>query len=397
MALALRALPRRLLRHPLLHSMPLSSSPPDPRELLRIERILSTPTSSSTPPPQRQEGPRPAATSSLHETAGPTAAESASLLRRGLPTSSKLPHHHHHHRHRQLRDELRGLRLGEREIRAALASDAEGLLLSMSPGEPTRLVGLVRDELRCRAAVRDRVLAGGALAAAVAARRRVELLHARGLTRRDALRVLAAEPRAILYGLEDVERKVDFLVSRMGFEIGWLVEFPEFLGVNLERRIVPRHNVVEHLRSIGGLGDPIEMKHYVRFSRQRFYNMFVKPYPECERIFGGIVREKGKEVRRWRHPVGLWKLFKPVKYESTEEDVNNMKMQLQDKKYPFFSLKGLRVLQESKATPTSDATTEAIDFEESEFTRSGSMGFELNDYPGSGANNRHSPHSEGNR
>lgn len=58
---------------------------------------------------------------------------------------------------------------------------------------------------------------------------------------------------------------------------------------------------------------------------------------------------------------------------------------------------GLRVLQESKATPTSDATTEAIDFEESEFTRSGSMGFELNDYPGSGANNRHSPHSEGNR
>uniref|UniRef100_I1R6H3 Uncharacterized protein n=1 Tax=Oryza glaberrima TaxID=4538 RepID=I1R6H3_ORYGL len=58
---------------------------------------------------------------------------------------------------------------------------------------------------------------------------------------------------------------------------------------------------------------------------------------------------------------------------------------------------GLRVLQESKATPTSDATTEAIDFEESEFTRSGSMGFELDDYPGSGANNRHSPHSEGNR
>ncbi|KAF0889570.1 hypothetical protein E2562_028664, partial [Oryza meyeriana var. granulata] len=58
---------------------------------------------------------------------------------------------------------------------------------------------------------------------------------------------------------------------------------------------------------------------------------------------------------------------------------------------------GLRVLQESKATPTSDAKTEAIDFEESEFTRSGSMRFELNDYPGSGANNRHSPHSEGTR
>jgi hypothetical protein len=76
---------------------------------------------------------------------------------------------------------------------------------------------------------------------------------------------------------------------------------------------------------VGGLGDPIEMKHYVRLSRLRFYNMFVKPYPECERIFGGLVREKKNEVRR-RHPVGLWKLFKPTKYESTEEDVKHMKL-----------------------------------------------------------------------
>ncbi|KAF0889571.1 hypothetical protein E2562_028665 [Oryza meyeriana var. granulata] len=320
MALALRALPRRLLRHPLHSSRPLSASPTDHRELLRIERILSS-SSSTTPPPQRHEGPRAAA--SLHgllcETSGLTAAEGASLL-----CSFPLSAQPQHHRMARLLEELRGLRLREHEIRSALASDQEGLL-SMSPGEPSRLVGLLRDELRCRGAVRYRVLADGALSAAVAARRRVELLHARGLTRRDALRVLALEPRVILYSLEDVERKVEFLVSRMGFEIGWLVEYPEFLGVNLERWIVPRHNVVEYLRSIGGLGDPIEMKHYVRFSRRRFYNMFVKPYPECERIFGGIVREREKEVRR-RHAVGLWKLFKPPKYESSKEDVNNMKM-----------------------------------------------------------------------
>uniref|UniRef100_A0A0D9XZF9 Uncharacterized protein n=1 Tax=Leersia perrieri TaxID=77586 RepID=A0A0D9XZF9_9ORYZ len=376
MAAALRALPRRLLRHPFHHSKPLSSSSPsDHRELLRIHRILSTPT--TTLPSQRHGVNPPTATT-------PTIGDSDS--RRGLPTGGK-PHHHHHRMGGRLLDELRGLRIRDREISTALASDPEGLL-SMSPGEPTRLMRLLRDELRCRAAVRDRVLADGALAAAVAARRRVELLHCRGLTRPDALRVLAAEPRAILYSLDDLGRKLEFLVSRMGFQIGWLVEYPEFLGVNLERWIVPRHNVVEHLRSIGGLGDPIEIKHYVRFSRQRFYNMFVKPYPECERIFGGMVREREKQVRR-RHPEGLWKLFKPAKYESTKEDVNNMRMVMK-------SLR-LRGLQESKATPTSRAATKAIDFQESEFARSGSMGFELDDYPGSGANNRHSPHSEGTR
>uniref|UniRef100_J3NDI5 Uncharacterized protein n=1 Tax=Oryza brachyantha TaxID=4533 RepID=J3NDI5_ORYBR len=167
----------------------------------------------------------------------------------------------------------------------------------------------------------------------------------------------------------------------MGFEIGWLVQYPEFLGVNLERWIVPRHNVVEHLRSIGGLGDPIEMKHYVRFSRRRFYNMFVKPYPECERIFGGEVREREKEVQFYFSNETL--LFCKLGAEPTTSILNEAS--------------SLRVLQESKATPTSYATAEAIDFEESKFTRSRSMGFQLDDYPGSGANNRHSPHSEGTR
>ncbi|KAJ1265749.1 hypothetical protein BS78_08G099200 [Paspalum vaginatum] len=320
MALALRALRRR---HPLLgllpHPTPLSTSasPPDPRELLRIDRILNGPAGAGQPS-QPQHHPR-AATSLhqlLHRGAGLTSAESASLLRR-------LPGSHAHHRLGRLLQELAGLRLPGGEVRAALQSDPEALL-SMDPGEPSRLLEFLR-ELRCREAVRSQILAHGVLRAAVAARRRVELLRARGLTRHDALRVLAAEPRAMLYPPEDVERKVEFLVSEMGFEVGWLVQYPEFLGVNLDRWIIPRHNVVDHLKSVGGLGDPVEMKHYVRLSRRKFYNMFVKPYPECERIFGGLVRERAEMVRR-RHPTGLWKLFKPSKHERTEEDVHNMKL-----------------------------------------------------------------------
>ncbi|XP_037429364.1 transcription termination factor MTERF15, mitochondrial-like [Triticum dicoccoides] len=317
MASALRALHHRLPRS-LHHSNPLSTSasPHDLRELLRIQRILGDP-AATTQPTQTQQRPRAAATADLHRllhrAAGLTTAEATSLLGR-IPNTHRLEH---------LLQELRGLRLPAGEIRKALGSDPDGLL-SMEPGEPSRLVELL-DELRCRAPIKDQVLSHGVLSAAIAARRRVELLHERGLSRRDALRVISVEPRAILYSLDDVERKVEFLVGRMGFEIGWLVEYPEFLGINLDRSIIPRHNVVEYLASVGGLGDPIEMKHYVRFSRLKFYNLFVKPYPECERIFGGLVREKKDEVR-WQHPVGLWKLFKPAKYEITEENVKDMKL-----------------------------------------------------------------------
>jgi hypothetical protein len=322
MSLALQALRRsRPLVGFLPHSSPLSTSasPPDAHELLRIDRILTNPAAGGggSLPSQSQQHPR--AATDLHQllrrAAGLTAAESASLLRR-------LPGAQPHPRLGRLLQELAGLGLPRGEVKAALASDQEGLL-SMDPGEPSRLLDLLRD-LRCREAVRDRILAHGALRAAVAARRRVELLHARGLSRHDALRVLAAEPRTMLYSPEDVERKLEFLVETMGFEVGWLVQYPEFLGVNLDRWIIPRHNVVEHLKSVGGLGDPVEMKHYVRLTRRRFYNMFVKPYPECERIFGGLVRERDEMARR-RHPTGLWKLFKPAKHERTQEDVQNMK------------------------------------------------------------------------
>ncbi|KAL6842096.1 hypothetical protein ACP4OV_028075 [Aristida adscensionis] len=307
MALVLRHSRRRLL---LRHPAPLStsSSPPDPRA--RRSPIPTTPRNPTTPRRRRGVRRQPAPPPPPH--------------RRGvrLPPPAP-PRTHSTHRLGRLLDELRGLGLLD-ELRHALESDAEGLL-AMDPGEPTHLLELLRG-LRCRPGVRDQVLAPSALRAAVAARRRVELLHARGLTRRDALGVLAREPRAVLYSVEDVERKVEFLVEAMGFQIGWLVQYPEFLGVSLDNWIMPRHNVIEHLRSVGGLGDPVEMKHYVRFSRRRFYNMFVKPYPECQRIFGGLVREREEKAVRRRHPTGLWKLFTPKKHERNEDDVKNMKL-----------------------------------------------------------------------
>ena len=53
--------------------------------------------------------------------------------------------------------------------------------------------------------------------------------------------------------------------------------------------------------------------------------MFVKPYPECERIFGGLVREREEMVKR-RHPTGLWKLFTPAKHERTSCGVTSLGM-----------------------------------------------------------------------
>ncbi|RCV45309.1 hypothetical protein SETIT_9G443700v2 [Setaria italica] len=97
--------------------------------------------------------------------------ESAFLLRY-LPGTHAYPHLG------RLLQEPAGLRLpGVKSRPPGLAPDPKGLL-SMDPGEPSRLLEFLR-ELRCRKGVKEHVLAHGELRAAVAAWRRVELLHAR--------------------------------------------------------------------------------------------------------------------------------------------------------------------------------------------------------------------------
>ncbi|RLM99883.1 hypothetical protein C2845_PM06G29120 [Panicum miliaceum] len=63
----------------------------------------------------------------------------------------------------------------------------------------------------------------------------------------------------------------------------------------------------------------------------------------------------------------------------------------------FYHAIGLRMLQGIKATPTSGATTQTINMDKTEFAHAGSIGFVLNDYPSSGANDRHSSYPGGSR
>ncbi|KZV37135.1 hypothetical protein F511_15055 [Dorcoceras hygrometricum] len=74
----------------------------------------------------------------------------------------------------------------------------------------------------------------------------------------------------------------------MSFDIQCLVEVPEYLGLNLDKQIVPRFKVIDHLRSNGGLGDEV--------SRLKFYNLYVRPYPELEKVYGLALLRRSKST-----------------------------------------------------------------------------------------------------
>ncbi|RDX67463.1 Transcription termination factor MTERF15, mitochondrial, partial [Mucuna pruriens] len=215
--------------------------------------------------------------------------------------------------------EIKGLGFSGRVLRREISRDPR--ILGMEIGEFSRCLRLL-ESLKCRETIKERITGEGLVRACFEVKLRVDCLCGYGLTRRDALKVLWKEPRVIAYDVEDIERKVEFLVQRMKGGVECLSDVPKYLGVNFEKQIVPRYSVVEYLRGKGAIGFEVGLKDLVMPSRLRFYNLYVKPYPECEKIYGrfsGCVEVKSK------HPAGLWKLFKPHKFRESGEDVKNMR------------------------------------------------------------------------
>ncbi|KAK6123155.1 hypothetical protein DH2020_043103 [Rehmannia glutinosa] len=216
-------------------------------------------------------------------------------------------------------DEFGDLGFSLTEIRREVLREPK--VIGLENGELSQCLEMLRS-LKCRAAIRDDIFRDGEFRAGYKVKLRIDLLRRHGLIYRDAFTVLWKEPRVILYAMEDIERKIDFMVNKMKFDIQCLVEVPEYLGVHFDKQIVPRFNVIEYLRVSDGLGDEVGLRNLVKLSRMRFYNMYVKPYPGCEKIYG---RFAGDDVVRNRHPIGMWKIFRPKQYPESRDDVKNIK------------------------------------------------------------------------
>lgn len=218
-----------------------------------------------------------------------------------------------------LLDEFGKLGFSRNVVRREISREPR--MLGMEQGEMSRCLEFL-GTLKCRLPIKEKIFRKGALRAGFEVKLRVDCLCRYGLIRREAFEVLWKEPRVIIYEMEDIAKKIEFLIHGMRYNVGCLIEVPEYLGSNFDKQIVPRWNVVEHLRSKGGLPCKVGLKGLIKSSRLKFYNLYVKPYPECEKLFGRFSSEV--EVRS-RHPPGLWKLMKPEKHPESKDDVKNMK------------------------------------------------------------------------
>ncbi|KAG7587963.1 Transcription termination factor mitochondrial/chloroplastic [Arabidopsis suecica] len=124
----------------------------------------------------------------------------------------------------------------------------------------------------------------------------IETFLGLGFSRDEFAMMIKRYPQCIDYTAETVKKKTDFIVRKMNWPLEGLVLIPQIFGYSLEKRTVPRCNVIKTLMSKGLLGSETPpMSSVLTSTDQSFLRRYVmkhdKLVPELMAIFTG---ENGK-------------------------------------------------------------------------------------------------------
>ncbi|ESQ29214.1 hypothetical protein EUTSA_v10024041mg [Eutrema salsugineum] len=122
----------------------------------------------------------------------------------------------------------------------------------------------------------------------------VETFLGLGFTRDEFMMMVKHLPPCIGLPAETVKKKTEFLVKHMNWPLKVVASHPQVLGYNMEKRIIPRCNVITALMSKGLLRKGIElpsMSCVFSSTDQTFLNMYVRKHdklvPELMAVFKG--------------------------------------------------------------------------------------------------------------
>ena len=79
----------------------------------------------------------------------------------------------------------------------------------------------------------------------------VETFIGLGFSREDVAMMVKRLPPCIGYSVETVKKKIEFVVKEMGWPLKAVASYPQVLGYSMEKRMVPRCNVIKALIAKG--------------------------------------------------------------------------------------------------------------------------------------------------
>ncbi|EOA34091.1 hypothetical protein CARUB_v10021598mg [Capsella rubella] len=113
----------------------------------------------------------------------------------------------------------------------------------------------------------------------------VETYLGLGFSRGEFVMLVKRFPQGIGLSAETVKKKTEFLVKKMNWPLKALVSNPAVLGYSMEKRIVPRSNVINALMPKGLIGNELPSISYVFIcTNQVFLNRYVKKHEDKQLV-----------------------------------------------------------------------------------------------------------------
>uniref|UniRef100_A0A1J3J1K9 Transcription termination factor 3, mitochondrial n=1 Tax=Noccaea caerulescens TaxID=107243 RepID=A0A1J3J1K9_NOCCA len=106
-------------------------------------------------------------------------------------------------------------------------------------------------------------------------------LLGQGFSRDELTMMFKRYPQCIGLSAESMKKKTEFLVKEMNWPLKAVALFPQVFGLNMEKRVVPRCNVIKALMSKGFLGSELpSMASVLAITDEAFLNKYVTKHSD---------------------------------------------------------------------------------------------------------------------
>lgn len=112
-----------------------------------------------------------------------------------------------------------------------------------------------------------------------------------GFSKDEVAVIVKRLPHCISYSAEMVKRKTEFLVEEMKWPLKAVVSYPAVLGMSMEKRLVPRCDVIKALMSKGliGSGEPPPVGSSLACTDELFLRRYVRKHGDDEELVAELM------------------------------------------------------------------------------------------------------------
>lgn len=118
---------------------------------------------------------------------------------------------------------------------------------------------------------------------------RMEVFKGFGWSKVEILSAFKKAPKFNLFAVENIQKKMEFLVGRAGCKPSYIASHPMLLSFNLEKRLKPRHCVIEILKVNNLAGREWDLYNIMCYTDKTFVEKIILPYeqqvPEIDKIY----------------------------------------------------------------------------------------------------------------